>query len=135
MNRFAFVLIVISAALARSAADEPPETLIRENAAKATAILRGLVEARDTKPGQFTRTTFRVSTVFLGPFQPGETITYQSFRERASREEDGPRDLVVFLVDKRSGGAAPEWGTATDLSEFPASPSLLKRVTHLKRKK
>jgi hypothetical protein len=111
-----------------SAAEGPPDPLIRENCRKAEAIVKGVIVSSETKPNDFTRTKFRVSGVFRGPFHPGDELTYFSFRESAERSaRELEQNLIVFLVGWTAAGPR-QWGTAIDFSEFSASPQLESKV-------
>ncbi len=133
--RAAILMLTLSACLT-AAKDLPPESLIQENCAKATAILEGMIQSSDTPQGKFTATTIRITKVLRGPFKAGDSLTYYSFKETGGYSRDFLRTgIVVFLVAKSRPEEKPEWGTATDLSEFEMSRALEKRVlANLKRK-
>jgi hypothetical protein len=141
--RRSILILALYASWLVAAKDVPPESLIRENCAKATAILEGMIQSSDTPSGKFTATTIRITMVFRGPFKSGDSLTYYSFKETGGYSRDLLQNgVVVFLVAKPQPPVVKpqtedkiEWGTATDLSEFEISAALEKRILANLRKK
>jgi hypothetical protein len=126
----AWVLIaLVTASCPAAAVDLPPDSLIRENCQKSQAIIQGRIVSSESKPNQFTKTRFRVSTVYVGPFHPGDELIYYSFREIGARSQrDFDHDMIVFLASRTEANGAVNWGTATDFAEFPSSSALESQV-------
>jgi len=113
------------AVLLASGSDVPPKSLVRENIKKASVIVKGTNEPWNAPRTGVTVANFRVSQCYRGPFKPGEVISYASFREGDRYgSELLHTSLIVFLRKRASRFVPPDWETATDLSEFPASSGL-----------
>lgn len=134
--RGAVLMLSLCASCLKAANDGPPESLIRENCTKATAVLEGTIQSSNTPRGSFTATTIRIAKVFRGPFKAGDNLTYYFFKETGAYSQNFLRNgVIVFLVSKPQPEERVEWGTATDLSEFESSVTLEKRVVaNLRRK-
>jgi hypothetical protein len=127
------VLFVVLTGIAL-AGQGPPHVLVEENCRKATAILRGNIVSSSTEPGHFTVTDFRITLVYKGPFHKAERLSYRSFREQATYSDKYRKHpIVVFLIDKKDDRGNTEWGTASDLAEFPASKELERELRNIVR--
>ena len=105
------------------ALDLPPDQIVREDCAKADAIVEGSIESFEIPHNwPATRTEFRINRVYRGRLGAGDVITYYSSREAGSRNVGD--NLLLFLVRWTDAAGLKKWGTATEFSEYLNSPQL-----------
>jgi hypothetical protein len=125
-----FLAIACLTALLTAGSDVPPDSLVRENVKKASAIVKGTIERSEAPHPGLTVAHFRISYCYRGPFKPGDKISYASFREADRYQSEYLHtNLVVFLRKRAQRFAPPSWETATDLSEFLYTPELETKLT------
>jgi hypothetical protein len=116
------------------ALDLPPDQIVREDCAKADAIVEGSIESFEIPHNwPATRTEFRINRVYRGPLGAGDVITYYSSREAGSRRVGD--NLLLFLVRWTDAAGVKKWGTATDFSEYLNSPQLELKIRKCATKK
>jgi len=116
------------------ALDLPPDQIVREDCAKADAIVEGAIVSFEIPHNwPATRTEFRINRVYRGQLGAGDVITYYSSREAGSRKVGD--NLLLFLVRWTDAAGLKKWGTATDFSEYLNSPPLELKVRKCARSK
>jgi hypothetical protein len=137
MASWSVAMVVLAlAASTVGAGDRPPHFLVRENTAKADAILRGSITASRKAKGAFeVTTTITINEVYRGSFRPGDALTYYSFREQAAYDRRWlEHGVIVFLAGKVDQAGGVQWGAATDFAEFEYSRALAGEVMSYVRK-
>jgi hypothetical protein len=122
-------------ALSLRADSLPPDELLREANKKAQVVILADIQSSEMPRGGFAETTAKIRKVYRGPFHPGESLTYHSFKEQnAYPQAWRDHGVIVFLVSKQSGGSK-QWGAAGEFFEFEYSPALEQRILSLVRQK
>jgi len=122
-------------ALSLCADSLPPDNLLLEANRKAQAVILADIQSSELPPGGFADTTVNIRKVYRGPFHPGETLTYRSFKEQnVYSQQWREHGVIVFLVSKQSANSK-QWGSTGEFFEFEYSPALEQRIVSLMRQR
>jgi hypothetical protein len=130
--RAALVLLFGLAALSHADDKLPPRALVKENIAKAGAIVEGEITALEMTRVPFAVITLKISKSYRGPLRAGDTVSYRSIKETSALPKQWKEHgIVAFLVNQPDATGQRVWGTVTEFAEFEASAGLDKQIRKL----